>query len=246
MGSTLRIWSRRAVGLGLVIVGSKLVVDGFTTWRNASSGLGEMTGVADLVRVAGTSATEKSQGAPRGAMADVRTIDERVAIIRRLIRQGGTNPQIHEVASEVLARKCGDKWCTREKDWEAEVKALYAYVRSQIRYTKDMLRADTFTAPTRTLRKHGGDCDDYVSTLGALLESVGHPVRIVVMQVKGEPTWSHISIESGLPPGDPKRWIHLDASVADVQPGWAAPGLQESLRTSRAAGAIVKAKIYEV
>lgn len=67
-------------------------------------------------------------------------------------------------------------------------------------------------------------CDDYVITLGSMLQSIGYPVKLRVIQTPGAPDWSHIYLLVGVPPDNP-RWVPLDASVNEP-PGWEAPPSQ--------------------
>lgn len=66
------------------------------------------------------------------------------------------------------------------------------------------------------------NCDDYVATLGAMLMSVGIPVRMTVVQAKGESTWSHIYLkaQSKNKLGQ-AYWMPLDPTMP-YGPGWEA------------------------
>ena len=61
-----------------------------------------------------------------------------------------------------------------------EIKALFEWVQRNIRYTKDPFRVEVLHSPRRMLELRAGDCDDMAILLGAMLLSVGHPVRLVV------------------------------------------------------------------
>jgi transglutaminase-like putative cysteine protease len=91
-----------------------------------------------------------------------------------------------------------------------------------VRYTRDVSGIDTYQTPQRTLAWGIGDCDCLSILLAALLESVGYPVKLRVMETKGAGTWSHILPLVGMPPTDPTRWMPLDASV-DEPAGWYPP-----------------------
>lgn len=67
------------------------------------------------------------------------------------------------------------------------------------------------------------NCDDYVVVLGSLLQAVGYPVRLRVVQTKDSDDWDHIYLLVRIPPmGNGGRWHPLDASV-DKQAGWEVP-----------------------
>lgn len=171
---------------------------------------------------------------------NLRTLDARVAKIRDLVRRGSLDPAVRKAAIAVLSKRCPDApggWCVAEKDWKGEAEAIFHFVRKNVRYTRDHTLADTFVHPARTLfdvrpgSGGGGDCDDYAITLGALLRSVGHTVKLRVVAAKnGEetPTWNHIYLIDCLPTGGAiaggaaARCLALDASVAQP-PGWEVP-----------------------
>lgn len=151
----------------------------------------------------------------------VRSIGDRVKLIRQLVKSGGLNPKIRALAHAFLSRKCGGEWCVPEKDQKAEVAALFAEVRRRVRYTGDPLRRDTYTTPVRTLFEHmGGDCDDSAAALGALLEAVGYSVRLRVVQTKGYDSWNHIYLVVQLT--STGEWIALDPSQ-NKPAGWEVP-----------------------
>lgn len=179
-------------------------------------------------------------GHTKATLRDIGPIEARAKVIARLIKKGGLDPKIHEAAKRILAQKCasdgtpldpgsvGD-WCVAPKDYKGEVEWLFnAVINPQmsqvaVRYTLDMLRADTFSSAERTLITHGEDCDGQAIFLGAMLESVGHPVRMKIIQQKGAKTWSHIYLQTGLPPREPTEWISLDPTVPEKPCGWEAP-----------------------
>jgi hypothetical protein len=148
----------------------------------------------------------------------VRNIQERVSRVHQQMIQGTRDPQVYALAREVLTRKKGDEWAVDEKDHLGEVKALYWEVRKRVRYTWDPTDYDAFQTPRKTLALKAGDCDDFVSLLGALLRSVGHKVRSRIVQTQGETTWNHIYL-AVLVNG---KWMALDPTVKN-EPGWEVP-----------------------
>ena len=69
----------------------------------------------------------------------------------------------------------------RPKDYLGEVRALFEWVQRNVRYTKDPFHVELLHAPRRMLELRAGDCDDMSIVLGAMLEAVGHPVRLVLV-----------------------------------------------------------------
>lgn len=149
----------------------------------------------------------------------VDSLDERVARIHDQMIAGTADPKVYALARAVLSRKCGDTWCVPEKDSLAEIRAVFAEVRSRVRYTWDPVDYDAFQTPGKTLELGTGDCDDEVALLGAMLRSIGYKVRSRVVWTKGFATWNHIYLLVQLPTGE---WMALDATV-NKPAGWEVP-----------------------
>lgn len=159
---------------------------------------------------------------PRARVVRVANINERVQRVIRQIQIGREDPVVRQAAVEAVSQRCGDQWCTPEKDHTAEVAAVFGEVRRRVRYCHDIRSADTFQSARRTLEFGGGDCDDFTITLGAMLEAIGFHVAARVVQTVDAEDFNHIYLLCGVPPTQPTRWVPLDASV-DRPPGWEAP-----------------------
>lgn len=206
-------------------------------------------------------------GKPKVKQYDIEDIDDRVALVGDLIRKGSLSPDLRERTVEILSQKCdvlgridnksGTKWCVPEKNCLGEVKALFEAVRNPrskyaVRYTRDALLADVFTAPERTLLKsHGGDCDDYVILLGSMLMSVGHQVKLRVIATRRQGVddriapWSHIYLITPTDFEDTRKWVSVDASM-DKPLGWEAPGAAQVAKNGRPAGIVARVRDYDV
>ena len=229
--------SSRLVAAGYVLLGAAFVVEGarlfYDIYSNGTGGKRTLltdTGMGESVGEAGA----RTRGAITSSkIINVRNIDERLGIITRLIRKGSLDPKVREATLGILTRKCGvdgnRRWCVPEKDWEAEVRAIFNATRdpnspTAIRYVRDHPDVDVFTAAGKTLfRLHGEDCDGQAIAVGARLRSVGYPVRCRIIQAKNANTWSHIYLAVGLPPMGPTTWMPLDTTVPGAAPGWEAP-----------------------
>jgi len=187
----------------------------------------------------------------------VSSIQERVDYIAERIRKDSLKPIVREKALAVLTRKCetgsgGKRWCIAPKDYENEIRALYAAVQDAnsdvaIRYVRDHIAVDQFHAADKLMRLKGGDCDDGTILLGAMLRSVGYPVKMRVIQDRASPTWSHIYLLVGLPPTNPNKWVPLDWSVYPFKnPGWEAPGAAQVALSGKPAGMVTKLRDFEV
>lgn len=208
---------RIAIGAGQILLGLAALRKGFAG-NIGSSKLIETTEKGGLV----------------ARRYSVRTIDDRIKHIRESIQKGKRDPAIREFAVKAVSQKCGSTWCIPEKNYWGEVQEIFKSVRGAVRYVHDIHNVDTFQAARRTVDFHGGDCDDYVITLGSLLQSIGYPVILRIIQPKGEQDFSHIFLLVGLPPTGPTQWVSLDAST-NKPAGWHPP-----------AELIVKVKDYAV
>ena len=221
------------MNLGKLIMGIGGIIAGGNALKEAFSGPGEpTTPPPQQPRLEGTGRSRLGNAAPmKTQIHEVKNINERVSYVIQMIKKGRDNPKVRQIAVQTLSRKCEDGWCVPEKDWPAEIRAIFDFVRQNIRYTRDTYGKDLFQHPLRTLHKDvvgggfgGGDCDDYTIVLGSMLQAVGYPVKARVIRTRDRKPgdWNHIYLLVGLPPGGPKKWIPLDASV-DQPAGWQAP-----------------------
>jgi len=114
-------------------------------------------------------------------------------IIARLMKEGARDFYVRQKAIEVL--RC---YGVRPKDRLGEACALLDFVRRRIRYTRDIFGVELLHTPRRLLEVGAGDCDDVSILLGAMLLSVGHPVRLVL---------------AGYRPAKPHRYTHIYPEV---------------------------------
>jgi hypothetical protein len=167
---------------------------------------------------------------------EVTTVEQRIKHIKGLIQRFRYDPKVREIALKILAKKNSNgKWKVPEKDWHGEVRALYDAWLNNVRYARDPYGMDTYTAVLRTLTQyHGADCDCTTIGLGTLLQSVGYPIKLKVIQTTGNDTWNHIYLLVGMPPNDPKKWLPADPT-SGRELGYQAPK-----------GMILKKKYFDV
>ncbi len=146
----------------------------------------------------------------RGRMATVRSTDDRVELIAQIIQKGRISPLVHTHVATALTSYCADGWCVKPRNWSGEVNAIADYIQQNVRYTLDTYGIDTYRTADRTLQLAMGDCDDMAALGGAMLQAAGHPVRIKVIQMQGQPDFHHVYLLSGLPPEGPAQWIAFD------------------------------------
>jgi hypothetical protein len=150
--------------------------------------------------------TYRIPSGPRGT-------DRTVAHIKSLILQGAKDFSVRQKAIDILRTRA-----VRPKDYLGEIKALFEWVQRNIRYTRDPFRVELLHSPMRMLELRAGDCDDMTILLGAMLQSIGHPVRVVV--VGPDPLrpglFTHVYPEVSYR----GRWIPLDPTMPHPM-GWA-------------------------
>jgi transglutaminase-like putative cysteine protease len=138
-------------------------------------------------------------------------------LIARLIQDGAKDFYVRQKAIEVFRM-----YRVRPKDRAGEVRALFDWVRRNIRYTRDVFRTELLHSARRMLELRAGDCDDMSILLGAMLVSTGHPVRLILAGFRPNKPhgYSHIYPEVNMK----GLWVPIDATL-DQPMGSAAPAL---------------------
>lgn len=140
-----------------------------------------------------------------------RQVWDTVARMREMIRRSRVDPRVIQSA-------VGITYTTPERDGLSQVRALFEYVRDQIRYVLDVHQVETLCDPAMTLQRMVGDCDDQTALLCSLAEAIGYPTRLVMAGYSSE-HFEHVYCQifaSGI-------WIDCDPT--ERQPfGWVPPG----------------------
>lgn len=162
----------------------------------------------------------------KGRLVTVRTIDDRIKIIRKLIRESRTDPEIIERARSIVNQPCGTpqapKWCVPEKNPRAEVEAVHTYVKAHLRYVSDPVGHDTYASARAVFRMRGGDCDELHAAEAALLGALGYDCEIVAIQERGERAPNHVYLRTAYVENGELVVLPLDPST-DNPPGWEPP-----------------------
>ena len=105
-------------------------------------------------------------------------------------------------------------------DEYAEVQALYNWVISHIRFTKDPVTKEKLIPPPELLKIRAGDCDDISMLLGAFAMAVGYNARLITVSANASSPdeFSHVYVEVEVPVGS-GQWTPLDAARPDAQFG---------------------------
>ncbi len=149
------------------------------------------------------------QKIPEGYRGTLQT----VAHIIKLIKQGAKDFYVRQSGIAILRRRG-----VRPKDYLGEIKALFEWVQQNVRYTKDPFRVEVLHSARRMLELRAGDCDDMAILLGAMLEAIGHPVRLVLSGP--DPLRPRLFTHIFLEVFHKGRWIPLDATMPYPM-GWA-------------------------
>lgn len=134
---------------------------------------------------------------------------ETIARIRKLVHQGMTDQFVNRTAIQIV-RAAG----IQQFDFVGEIKAIYEWVKQNIRFTKDIAGVETLRTAREILLVRAGDCDDINSILlSSLLATIGHDVRLVT--ISSDPSaprvFSHIYIEVEMG----GQWVPLDSARRD-------------------------------
>lgn len=130
----------------------------------------------------------------------------------RLARAGKTNMLVRSTALSIVQD-------LPPKAYIREIEAIWRFVRDDIRYVRDVHGVETIQTPERTLQLAQADCDDKVTLICALLESIGHPCRMVAMAFSPA-NYSHVIAETKVGRGYRAHWIPLETTEPNKPFGW--------------------------
>lgn len=134
--------------------------------------------------------------------------DEKLETVSRyarlLVEQGKRDPKIRGIAVKIISG-CDNK------DYRCEAVKLHEWVRDNIRYVKDPAFVERFATPERTLKERAGDCDDSSILLSALLESIGHETRLILLDGDLSGKFTHVIAQAKI--GDKWHWMETTKKV---------------------------------
>jgi hypothetical protein len=131
-----------------------------------------------------------------------------IAKIRELVHAGMTDQLINRQAMAIV-HAAG----VQPFDFVGEIRAIFDWVRRNIRFFKDIDGVETLRTAREVLTIRGGDCDDNTVLLSSLLLTIGHGVRLVTISSDAEApgVFSHIYCEVEIG----GQWVPLDAARRD-------------------------------
>lgn len=108
---------------------------------------------------------------------------------------------IKQVANKISADSC------RKADAVCQSKALFYFVRDQIRYVADDRFHDALENPLATLKTGGADCEDMAVLLIALQKAIGNEARLVFV-----PGHAYAQVRIA---GYKDKWLNMEATCKD-------------------------------
>lgn len=118
----------------------------------------------------------------------------------RLVKDYKKTPLVRELAVKIVQH------LPNQKFYE-EAEAIHDWVRSRVRYVKDVRGVETIQTPEKTLELGAGDCDDLSTLTAVLLEAIGHATRFVAVGFKKR-GFSHVLIQTKMGRG----WIWMETT----------------------------------
>ena len=186
------------------------------------------SGLDDIVRWGEAVGWLESSTGRRGSASThkVRSLDDQIRILQRLIRAGRVDPVVIDHTGKVLSRKCDGTWCVREKDVLGELKAIFNEVRAKVRYQRDPAggktpgsRVDVYKSARRTLLNGFGDCANSVVVLASMFNAAGYPTQLRVVSPKGAEDEGELHVYVRVQNPDTGRWYGADAAEGKYL-GW--------------------------
>ena len=152
------------------------------------------------------------------------TDDQHIQIIANKVEEGAFDPAIRKLAISIV-RKAGCK----HKDFMCEIKAIYNWIKENVRYFYDQEGTDAYhSAYSIAFELKGGDCDDFAILAGALLGSIGYPIALRIIAKTKEGKFVHIYPLVGIPPHGKKLvWIPLEFTDPKIPFGKEFPHAKE-------------------
>ena len=140
-------------------------------------------------------------------------IAQTILTMQQLINDAAQHPAVRAAAVAIVRQSR-----VEARDHRGELEAVFNWAKRNIRFTDDPYGKEMLAHPLHTLETRGGDCDDYVVTMGGLLRSLGRQVRIVTIRAdRREPgRQSHVFLQAKAD----GQWISLDPTVEGSSLGW--------------------------
>jgi Transglutaminase-like superfamily len=129
-----------------------------------------------------------------------------IAKMRELVDAALRDPAIIRLATDIVRHVAA-------YDEMGEAQAIYDWVKSNIRFTKDPATKEKLYPPAELLKICAGDCDDISMLMATLLMAIGYVARLVTVSANGSAPdqFSHVYAEAQVQ----GQWIPMDAARPD-------------------------------
>lgn len=131
-----------------------------------------------------------------------------LARMAQLIRDAAVAESVRGLAESIVAD-------VPSKDYLRELAVIQAWVRENVRYTRDVSGVETLIKPAALIASRQGDCDDHAMLVGALAMSVGFPVRLVALGYQAPGVYDHVLAECKIG----AAWLTVE-TTEPVPVGW--------------------------
>lgn len=156
--------------------------------------------------------SEPQQTATLGFISPgVAGVKETLKLMISIVKQYRKNSDIRALAESIIQN-------VPEKDSVGEVRAIFNWVRDNIRYTMDVRDVETLKTPDAVIYSGQGDCDDKSTLLSTLLETIGYVTRFVAVGMNTPGVYEHVYVQVKLG----TLWIGADATE-NFGLGWEPP-----------------------
>lgn len=154
-------------------------------------------------------------------------IRELLALLRDNARAAASNPMIRALAEQIIA-------AAPARNPLAEAAAVQAWIRANIRYTRDPVGVELVKPPAALILpgNRSDDCDGHAQLAAALLASVGHTVRLSAVGFQPG-RFAHVFAETLI--GGAWRSVETTAA-APVPVGYIHPGVVVKMVAALASG----------
>lgn len=133
--------------------------------------------------------------------------------MRRLVDEGKGDPVIRTKAFEITGGIPTDPrtGLPNRRDYQKIADAVYTWMKQNIAYVNDPDGIEWLQTARKTMDQGFGDCDDQSVLAGALLSSIGVPVRFRVVKAnpKNKKAFSHVYLQYF----DKTRWNGFDPTL---------------------------------
>jgi len=117
-----------------------------------------------------------------------------------------TRDEIKQVANFIASKSC------QEADRVCQSKALFYFVRDEIKYVPDANFHDQLENPLTVLKTGGADCEDMAVLEAALQKAIGNKVRLVFVP-------GHAYAQISIPGYRGEKWMNLETTCKECQFG---------------------------